>query len=217
MDNVDAKDLVLSAPSPQIIAQTAEGYNPLAAFTQFKSVSDPTADLYRETPVRLLGYANEVGESFQFQAPQFVGPSYFLAYAYCVADSISKGFDQYGREGGNFTPEVFTTFLDCLIWQCLASVIIPGNIIGFFVRTSSKLINGSEDDEDESKKTKPKKTISFGKKAKEEPKVDQLAGIKRFAPTLIGLTSIPFIISPIDSGVEFLMDSTYRQIFEKLY
>ena len=85
------------------------------------------------------------------------------------------------------------------------------------MRTSSKLINGSEDDEDESKKTKPKKTISFGKKAKEEPKVDQLAGIKRFAPTLIGLTSIPFIISPIDSGVEFLMDSTYRQIFEKLY
>ena len=145
-----------------------------------------------------------------------MGPSYFLAYSYCVADSISKGFDQYMREGGQFTPAVFTTSLDCLIWQCLASVIIPGNIIGFFVRFSNKLINGSEDDEDESKKTKPKKSVAFGKK-KEEPKVDQLAGVKRFAPTFIGLASIPFIISPIDSGVEFLMDSTYRQIFEKLY
>lgn len=49
-----------------VVAETAEGggYNPLEAFTQFKSVSDPDADLYRETPVRLVGYANEVGESF---------------------------------------------------------------------------------------------------------------------------------------------------------
>lgn len=50
--------------APSVIAETAEGYNPLAAFTEFKSISDPEADLWRETPVRLLGYANEVGESF---------------------------------------------------------------------------------------------------------------------------------------------------------
>ena len=49
--------------APSVIAETAE-YNPLAAFTEFKSISDPEADLWRETPVRLLGYANEVGESF---------------------------------------------------------------------------------------------------------------------------------------------------------
>jgi hypothetical protein len=38
--------------------------NPLKEFMEMKSISDPTADLYRETPVRLFGYANEVGESF---------------------------------------------------------------------------------------------------------------------------------------------------------
>lgn len=56
-----------TAPDVNVVAETAEeggGYNPLEAFTQFKSISDPDADLYRETPVRLVGYANEVGESF---------------------------------------------------------------------------------------------------------------------------------------------------------
>lgn len=82
------------------------------------------------------------------------------------------------------------------------------------MRASNKLINGDAEEE-ESKKTAPKKK-PFGKKV-EEPKPDQLAAIKSFAPTLIGLAAIPFIISPIDSGVDFLMDSTYRQVFEKLY
>lgn len=71
------------------------------------------------------------------------------------------------------TPAVFTTWLDCLIWQCLASVIIPGNIIKYVVRFSNTLINGSTD-EDESKKEKPKKQ-PFGKKAKAEEEKDQLA------------------------------------------
>ena len=78
-------------------------------------MSDPSADLYRETPVRLFGYANEVGESFQFILPQFVGPSYFVAYAYCLADSITKAYMQYAKDGG-ISPQVFITGLDCLIW-----------------------------------------------------------------------------------------------------
>jgi len=61
IENIEAKDLVVKS-APSLIAETAE-YNPLEAFTQFKSVTDPTADLYRETPVRLLGYANEATRS----------------------------------------------------------------------------------------------------------------------------------------------------------
>ena len=76
----------------------------MKTFTDFKSVKDPEADLYRETPVRLFGYANEVGESFQFIFPAFVGPSYALAYTYCFADAVSKGIDQYVRDGSMMSP-----------------------------------------------------------------------------------------------------------------
>ena len=47
-------------------------------------------DLYRDTPVRYLGYANEVGESFRYQYPKFVVPSYGIAFMYCFADTIDK-------------------------------------------------------------------------------------------------------------------------------
>lgn len=33
----------------------------------------------------------------------------------------------------------------------------------------------------------------------------------KWAPTIIGLLSIPLIISPIDHGVDILMDESYRK------
>ncbi|KAM6241892.1 mitochondrial fission process protein 1 isoform 2-T2 [Spheniscus humboldti] len=49
-------------------------------------------DLYRETWVRYLGYANEVGESFRPLVPvPVVWASYGVASAYVTADAIDKG------------------------------------------------------------------------------------------------------------------------------
>ena len=47
-------------------------------------------DLYRDTPVRYLGYANEVGESFRHLFPRLVKPSYGVAFAYVFADAADK-------------------------------------------------------------------------------------------------------------------------------
>ena len=44
-------------------------------------------DIWRDTPVRLLGYANEVGESFRYVFPRGVAPSYVLAFGYVLADT----------------------------------------------------------------------------------------------------------------------------------
>lgn len=52
----------------------------------------PEPDLFRDTPVRLLGYANEVGEAFRPILPRFVGPSYAIATLYMVADTADKGW-----------------------------------------------------------------------------------------------------------------------------
>ncbi|XP_078687661.1 mitochondrial fission process protein 1-like [Branchiostoma floridae x Branchiostoma belcheri] len=45
-------------------------------------------DIYRDTLVRYLGYANEVGESFRALVPvSVVWGSYAVATAYCTADA----------------------------------------------------------------------------------------------------------------------------------
>lgn len=72
---------------------------------------------------------------------------------------------------------------DVFLWQMLASVAIPGFIINRITYGSGKLI-----------------------------KMSKLKGIPRkWGATIIGLSSIPFIIRPIDHGVDILMDKTYRK------
>jgi len=46
--------------------------------------------LWRDTPLRLLGYANETGESFRHIYPRMVTPSYIIAYMYTLADTQDK-------------------------------------------------------------------------------------------------------------------------------
>ena len=48
-------------------------------------------DIYRDTPVRLLGYSNEVGEAFRALVHvNWVRASYGLASAYVLADTADK-------------------------------------------------------------------------------------------------------------------------------
>lgn len=48
-------------------------------------------DIYRDTPVRLLGYANEVGEAFRALVNvKLVYASYGVASAYVLADTYDK-------------------------------------------------------------------------------------------------------------------------------
>lgn len=74
-------------------------------------------DLYRDTWVRYLGYANELGESFKALIPRsaYFG-SYAVAIGYVLADTNDKSnsFKDYKLAG------------DVLLWQMLASVTIPG-------------------------------------------------------------------------------------------
>ncbi|XP_045145560.1 mitochondrial fission process protein 1 isoform X2 [Echinops telfairi] len=49
-------------------------------------------DLYRDTWVRYLGYANEVGEAFRSLVPAaVVWLSYGVASSYVLADAVDKG------------------------------------------------------------------------------------------------------------------------------
>jgi fission process protein 1 len=150
------------------------------------SVVDPGVDIYRDTWIRYLGYANEVGEAFRPQFPQFVRPSYGIAFAYCGADAVDKAVKAARR--GERTGEVVRIGTDAILWQTLASVLIPGKVINLVTAAGVKLMQSD---------VKTIKSLPLK--------------VRTWSPTAIGLATIPFIIHPIDHAVDMLFDNTLRR------
>lgn len=84
-------------------------------------------DIFRDSALRYLGYANEVGESFRYQFPKLLIPSYAVAFGYCFADAATSGhaaFDAAKRKGSpTATVDSLVSAVDTLVWQSLASVV----------------------------------------------------------------------------------------------
>mmetsp|Transcript_9713 Transcript_9713/g.12612 ORF Transcript_9713/g.12612 Transcript_9713/m.12612 type:complete len:80 (+) Transcript_9713:342-581(+) len=70
-----------------------------------------------------------------------------------------------------------------MLWQCLASVMIPGATINGIVRLSTVIVT----------------------------KIRVSSKISKWFPTFCGLGSIPLIIHPIDQAVDFILDNTTRR------
>ncbi|XP_067014841.1 mitochondrial fission process protein 1 [Anabrus simplex] len=152
-------------------------------------MSESQADLFRDTPVRLIGYANEVGEAFRPLVHVFwVRLSYGIASAYVVADTIHKTVKMNQKEFESEKARRFGVFYaatDTLLWQSLASVIIPGFTINRICAGSLYLLNRT---------TKLPQTT------------------RKWITTAIGLSCIPFIFKPIDNFVDYTMDNTIRKL-----
>jgi len=176
-------------------------------------IAAPTeeVDLYRDTLLRYAGYANEVGESFKnLISRSSYKMSYAIAICYVLADATDKGLKAENtvataiaaevqtkdspsaqandKIGKNPQIEVAKAAMDTLIWQGLASVIIPGFTINRIVWAANKMVESDS-----------------------IPKLPPSA--KKWAPTIIGLSFIPFIVHPIDEGVTKLLDLTIRQFY----
>ena len=87
-------------------------------------------DIYRDSPVRLLGYSNEVGEAFRALVHvNWVRASYGLASMYVLADTNDKASrmrKSLKDDDPNKSSKVAAAAFDTLVWQALASVMIPG-------------------------------------------------------------------------------------------
>lgn len=142
-------------------------------------------DLYRDTYVRYLGYANEVGEAFRsLVSKSIVWFSYALSSGYVLADTVHKGIKVYQTDTmPQKTKNVLLSTSDTLIWQAFASVIIPGFTINRICTA-----------------------VQFAQR-----RSTRVAWKKPWISTLVGLASIPFIIHPIDHAVERAMDVSYRK------
>ncbi|XP_051829077.1 mitochondrial fission process protein 1 [Antechinus flavipes] len=150
---------------------------------------DAQPDLYRDTWVRYLGYANEVGEAFRAIVPtSLVWLSYGVASSYVVADAVDKG----KKAGAAVSPETSKTtkmavaVVDTFVWQALASVAIPGFTINRLCAASLYVLG----------------------RATRWP-----LAARKWTTTAVGLMAIPVIIHPIDRSVDFLMDSSLRKIY----
>ncbi|XP_063541059.1 mitochondrial fission process protein 1 [Cydia strobilella] len=141
-------------------------------------------DFFRDTKVRYLGYANEVGEAFRpLVTKNVVNLSYKVAGAYVLADTADKSLKMLWREGKISSMIVGTG--DALIWQTLASIVIPGITVNRIVFYTGRALKG--------KPVPP--------------------AVQRFAPVAVGLACIPIIVTPIDRAVSMFMNVTYRLIF----
>jgi mitochondrial fission process protein 1 len=169
-----------------------------------------SSNIFRDTPIRYLGYANEIGESFRYQYPKCVIPSYVVAFGYCLADATSTGYHTYysNHQKRHTTTEdsnsnisdtnsshqneqirirrTIVGAMDTLLWQSLASVLIPGYVIHTIVKATKYSI----------------------------PKQVQVPlFISTWLPTIMGLGAIPFIVHPIDHSVDFVLDKTVRSFY----
>jgi len=146
---------------------------------------DEELDIYRDTPVRLLGYANEVGEAFRALVHvRWVRASYGVASAYVLADTSDKGVKS-SKMPDSDSGKVALAAFDTLLWQALASVIVPGFTINRLCAAS---------------------LVGLGRAL---PHVAE--NTRKWATTGLGLGVIPFIVHPIDSMVHFAMDNTTRK------
>ncbi|KAJ8578869.1 hypothetical protein ON010_g331 [Phytophthora cinnamomi] len=97
-------------------------------------------DIWRESLVRYLGYANELGESFRPIVPRLVVPSYLFAFGYVLGDTVDKASKAHKKalaEGISTLKRnavVVDATIDTLAWQTMASVVIPGFTINRVVR-----------------------------------------------------------------------------------
>ena len=104
--------------------------------TAYKNV-----DPYRETSLRYMGYANELGEAFTSYLPEWGLPaSYCIAASYVMFDTIDKGqkaFDAAEEEDKLIDTLRIST--ETLTWQMLASVFWPGSIIRVIVNMAAHM------------------------------------------------------------------------------
>lgn len=201
-----------------------------------KKEEDPTkvVDIYRDTPVRYLGYANEVGESFRaFVHVGVVRLTYVLASAYVCADAVSKGRKTYQMLNKK----------QKISQEKLPKDIPQSSIKSALLKESSISVMESSISASISRETIPviwrevgvvvldtlvwqtfasviipgftiNRLCFFKHKMLQRFTKVPLAG-RKVVVTMFALACIPFIIHPIDHLVDFAMDNSLRKTIHK--
>ena len=165
--------------------------------TTTTTTATPEYNVFRDTPIRYLGYCNEVGESFRYQFPRFVTPSYVISFGYCFADAAQAGWRVWSDDDDNNkvppawrSSEALRATVDTVLWQSTASVMVPGFTINCIVKATRWMVR------------RPAVSAALP------------AMVFQWLPTAAGLGSIPFIVHPIDQMTDILLDETLRKVWK---
>ena len=153
---------------------------------------DESYDIYRDSPLRYMGYANECGEAFAAWLPPFGVPAtYGVAAVYVLADTFDKAIKANKEKG---MKEGVIVGLDTVTWQMLASVFWPGSFIRIMVNATNLLVS----------KLSADLSLDVGGLDAET--------IEKALPTAIGLMTIPFIVKPIDKTIDWAMEESVTKV-----
>ena len=153
---------------------------------------DESYDIYRDSPLRYMGYANECGEAFAAWLPPFGVPAtYGVAAVYVLADTFDKAIKANKEKD---MEEGVIVGLDTVTWQMLASVFWPGSFIRVMVNATNLLVS----------KLPADLSLDVGGLDAET--------IEKALPTAIGLMTIPFIVKPIDKTIDWAMEESVTKV-----
>jgi len=154
-------------------------------------------DVYRDSMLRYMGYANELGEAFVAWVPAWGVPaSYGVAAAYVVMDTLDKGGKRWAKHRGDDdgAAQAAAVALVTFTWRMFASVFWPGSIIRVVVAST---------------------TLALAAADLDGPAVEALAAsgldLERALPTLAGLAVVPLIVKPIDAVIDAAGNASFSK------
>ena len=113
-----------------------------------------------------------------------------MAGSYVLADTIYQGKKETASRIDYHRADVLNAAVDSLLWQSLASVVVPGLVIN--------------------------KTVKATTWALQRRNLQKLpASFRRWGPSAVGLALIPFIVHPIDDAVDSSMNRFVRPFFQQ--
>jgi len=181
------KEVVNNAAAPEEAASASK-----SASTEERGSETKEYDIYRDSPLRYMGYANECGEAFAAWLPPFGVPAtYGVAAVYVLADTFDKAIKANKEKG---MKEGVIVGLDTVTWQMLASVFWPGSFIRVMVNATNLLVS----------KLPADLSLDIGGL--------DAATIEKALPTAIGLMTIPFIVKPIDKTIDWAMEESVTKV-----
>lgn len=172
-------------------------------------------DIFRHTPLRYLGYANEVGEAFRYNIKtRTLVLAYVVSAGYIAGDTIDKTYKSYKKLNIKNDKEQYNKSNNILIkntsiikdkntnslmyhvvksgalsftWQVLATELIPALIVYQVVKLTKNVIKNNN--------------TLYGK----------------YIPTIIGLSLIPMFPYTVDPMIDNIFDRLNLGLDKEIY
>lgn len=150
-------------------------------------------DVFRDSPLRHCGYADEVGEAFRAVVPRsVVYAGYGVSLLYTLGDITDKAL-RCKHQQDSFEA-VTEQIIDTVLWQCTASFIIPPLLVNRTAAVARWAF-----------RTMPGFRVAAG-----QALGTAKARVARWTPVAAGLSIIPFLPGTVDPFVDRAMDKWVR-------